>query len=895
MDKFLKDHKKGEKITHTRIKSDEHRVSGGAFTVDDAAMPQFWVTYYNSVFEKGDLSFLTEVQEDQGPLVVDLDLRQTADVRIYTKEHIVVFMEAVLEKVVALCGPIEAKFPVFIYEKDAVNATDSSNIKDGIHLYFGLSLDKWTKQMLWSRLIAEMPLILEDLREAGLTNGWEGVLDKNVMVGSTNWPVYMSRKPGYQPYKLRYMYDVTYTADTKSMTAVSVSSLCMLEMLPLMSVRCTKYSALKILPEHAEEYDRMRTGQKKKSSMQRTECAQAPTDTTKITTAEQLESAVRELHGSLQPSDYKIVDMHNYTMCLPEKYYGDYSNWLKVGFALKNTEERLFLTWVMFSSKWERFSFGDMAGLKAKWESWVPKTDKTLTWRSIVYWGEMDAPVEFAQAKRGAVDSHINSLIFSKTPVTEFDFAKLLWHLYSNTFVCASIGNNQWYEYTDQRWQEIDSGVTLRVKISDLKGGLSGIIDEKITECEKVNDEVNIKKATRLRSFLTDLKRTDKTRNIMSECRYIFYQRDFVDTLDTKNYILCCLNGVVDFSTGVFRKGVPEDATSKCTRTNYLTDLSQHGETIEEIRAFIRQLFPEKDLRRYMWDHMASIVVGKNRNQTFNVYNGSGSNGKSKFVQQVALAMGDYYAVAPLALVTGKRPLMGGATPEVALLRGVRYAVMQEPSKGDVISEGPLKELTGGDPLTTRKLFKDTMTFVPQFHLAMCTNTLPTVKNFDDDATWRRMRVVEFKSRFVEAPVQDDPLAPYQFKIDKNIEDKFEKWKHVLLTLIVNRAFKTNGMVEDCRAVLDQAAIYRTIHDPFALFVREQIVSKKDLVVKEQDVYNTFKDWWELQDNGTKVPMKKDMVDYISKRYGKKVHTAGGYVWRGIGLIRAESDEYEPA
>ena len=111
--------------------------------------------------------------------------------------------------------------------------------------------------------------------------------------------------------------------------------------------------------------------------------------------------------------------------------------------------------------------------------------------------------------------------------------------------------------------------------------------------------------------------------------------------------------------------------------------------------------------------------------------------------------LGDYKGEVPLQLITDKRSMIGRATPEVAQLVGIRYAVIQEPSKGDSINEGPLKEITGGDKLTARALYKNSFSFQPQFKLVVCTNTLLDVKS-NDDGTWRRIRVCDFMSKFAD-------------------------------------------------------------------------------------------------------------------------------------------------
>ena len=163
----------------------------------------------------------------------------------------------------------------------------------------------------------------------------------------------------------------------------------------------------------------------------------------------------------------------------------------------------------------------------------------------------------------------------------------------------------------------------------------------------------------------------------------------------------------------------------------------------------------------YIWEHLASVLRGDNRNQTFNIYTGCGRNGKSKLVELMGFVLGDYKGSVPLALITQKRGSIGGVSPEVAQLKGLRYAVMQEPSKGCKLNEGIMKELTGGDPIQGRALFKDTVTFVPQFTLAVCTNHLFDIQSADD-GTWRRIRVCDFKSKFVDNPSNDPKNFEFQ-------------------------------------------------------------------------------------------------------------------------------------
>ena len=144
-----------------------------------------------------------------------------------------------------------------------------------------------------------------------------------------------------------------------------------------------------------------------------------------------------------------------------------------------------------------------------------------------------------------------------------------------------------------------------------------------------------------------------------------------------------------------FGKGYPEDYITKSTKMDYMPKekIKNYETKKKEIEYYMETLFPIEELRNYMWDHLASTLIGINHDQTFNIYTGSGSNGKSILVTLMEEILGDYKGEVPLQLITDKRSMIGRATPEVAQLVGIRYAVIQEPSKGDSINEGPLKKL----------------------------------------------------------------------------------------------------------------------------------------------------------------------------------------------------------
>lgn len=895
---FLRDHKALSKsaATHSRIPDKDKNISGGSYTILPSDKVTFYDLYHAQVFVRGTPEYLTEFQPEVGPLAIDIDFRYKTEARHYTMTHVHSLVHLVINELENFFESIDP-FPVYVFEKPTFVTVEKQvkvrgemetkiEIKDGMHLLFGARMDRTCKQMMRDRILHRLPDVWADL-QPHLSNSWDSVVDNGVLLGTTGWQLYGSRKPGLAAYKLTQLFEVEQSDGMLDAVSKSLDAFRLEENLPMISVQ-HPFDVLVLKEEHKEAH----------AALQRPLVSPPlkPTLPADVNSREALDACLEAFflkHAGVP----KLKELHDYVMSLPEPYWGDnsYEKWVRVGWALKNTDAGFFPTWVKFSSQSPEFSFDKVAEMKAQWDEWKAKREM-LTERSIMYWARNENPTRYEEIRLSTLDGAVEAIIALPKPL-ETDYANLLHYMFKDRFVFTQYRTKTWYEYKDHRWRLTEEGHSLRMLIDSKEGAYqlfqnkymektreAGLIDQ-VMQPEK-HDQLR-KQVKHIGDIMIDLKRTDKKGNIMKEAQGMFYDSNFMQRLDSKSHLMCFNNGVVDLkSPEVFRPGVPEDYTSKCTNIDYVPLQECDPAVADEVRTFMRQLFPIEDLYEYMWDHAASALWGKNTNQTFNVYTGVGRNGKSAFVQLMGKALGDYKATVPVTLITQKRTSIGSCSPEIAQLVGVRYAVMQEPSLGDKINEGIMKELTGGDPLQARALYQSPVTFQPQFLLACCTNN-----NFEilstDDGTWRRMRIVDFLSLFCENPVEGDPVKPYQFKVDKNVEAKFEAWKSVFMALLVERAVKTRGDVVDCPYIVSRTREYREDQDFFAEYTNACIVADPTKMLKKTDNEERFEEWWRKKNKDAKKPNSNYLKRYMDGRFGSLVDYGGvkKSAWQGVTLL----------
>ena len=467
---------------------------------------------------------------------------------------------------------------------------------------------------------------------------------------------------------------------------------------------------------------------------------------------------------------------------------------------------------------------------------------------------------------------------------------------------CTSIKGNTWFRFKNHRWVPSESGTGLRRMFSSVISPLyiqkQTEIMEKIRTDDNMTQEVQDKlthEAAIYNKISMRLKQTSQKNNILTESKELHFDNKLENRLDEHPHLICFNNGIFDFEQNIFRDGIPEDYVSKSTGIDYIVidkNNSKQKKTIEEIKDFMSKLFPNERLRKYVWEHCASLLLGTNQNQTFNIYTGIGSNGKSVLVKLLSMVLGDYKGTVPISLITQKRLGLGGTSSEVAQLKGLRYAVMNEPSKGDVINEGIMKELTGGDPIQARELYKSSITFTPKFKMACCTNELFDIRS-NDEGTWRRIRVVDFQSRFIDNPSTDP--NDYEFQKNKTLEKKFPEWTPILASMLVNIVLKTGGKVEDCEEVLQASKEYRKNQDYLAKFCEDKIKiweynsenpEKKENKISKKNIQNEFKEWWKREFPSTRCPKCQELVNYLNIKLGPYKRRG----WWGYEIIYDEYD-----
>ncbi|KAJ1958883.1 hypothetical protein EC988_000001 [Linderina pennispora] len=311
------------------------------------------------------------------------------------------------------------------------------------------------------------------------------------------------------------------------------------------------------------------------------------------------------------------------------------------------------------------------------------------------------------------------------------------------------------------------------------------------------------------------------------------------DILDSKN-IIAFKDGVIDiahFDEGI-RPGRPCDFIT--TQIGYAMTSAADPALEEELQELLEMIFPDESLLKYFLYHMASCLDSGNIDKLFIIWHGLGNNGKSVMESLVEHAFGSYCYKAPTSLFSSRRADSSGATPELVRLNKSLVSFVQESDNREQINVGILKELTGNDTIYTRGLYEAPRTIEVRCKFILVTNKVYNLSQADD-ATWARIRVIPFLSKFVrkESEVSKKKrtflVNPHYIKRVRSLAPYFMR-----LLMEYYPRYREEGMPE-CELVDEHTNSLKRLNSPVALFVEDELYSDETGSVMFQEVYDLYR------------------------------------------------------
>lgn len=244
--------------------------------------------------------------------------------------------------------------------------------------------------------------------------------------------------------------------------------------------------------------------------------------------------------------------------------------------------------------------------------------------------------------------------------------------------------------------------------------------------------------------------------------------------LDRNKAVIGVKNGIIDLKTGDLLPHDREAYLTKQCPVIYNPDAPEPKLWLQ----FLSDIFGGDP---YMLDYIQKCVgyslTGSTSEQCAFFLFGTGRNGKSTFLEIVRGILGDYATnIQPQTIMVN--PKSGNApSSDIARLKGARLVTSVEPNEGMRLDEGLLKQLTGDDVVTARKMFSEEFEFKPEFKLWMATNHKPLIRG-TDTGIWRRIHLIPF-----EVQIPPD-------KVDKKLKYKLVKESEGILKWAVEGCIK---------------------------------------------------------------------------------------------------------
>jgi putative DNA primase/helicase len=419
--------------------------------------------------------------------------------------------------------------------------------------------------------------------------------------------------------------------------------------------------------------------------------------------------------------------------------------------------------------------------------------------------------------------------------------------------------------YDNTRWREDDTAAAVRL-VKETQAALYCEVAQQIANLgDVVDNEQRERQRARLLRLLRHALEWEDARRI-NACLQLAVSEPGIPILpaemDRDPFLLNVQNGTVDLRTGQLREHRREDLITKLAPVKY--DSSARCPLWLKFLNRITDNSPA--LVTYLQRAVGYALTGDVTEQVLFFLFGAGANGKSTFLSAVKSMLGDYGLQAVPELLMAKN---NEAHPtERADLFGRRFVCTIEVEEGKRMAEALMKQLTGGDEMTARKMRQDFFQFEPTWKIFLAANHKPAIRG-TDLACWRRIKLVPFTITIPEK------------ERDKSLVTKLKAERSGILAWAVQGCLEWQreglGEPEEVRNATDQ---YRAEQDAVQGFLNEFCVVNPHFKVRLSELLDRFQKW-SGDASMTQPDFRKRLCD---KGFECKPGAQGYSFAHGIGL-----------
>ena len=247
-------------------------------------------------------------------------------------------------------------------------------------------------------------------------------------------------------------------------------------------------------------------------------------------------------------------------------------------------------------------------------------------------------------------------------------------------------------------------------------------------------------------------------KNIFQDSLTELEDYDFEDKINksARNLLPIKNNKVIDFKTLVVRDRTKKDLFSYECPVSFLGT----NANFDNIKKFISDITCENEsLQFYLHKLTGYFMTGETSGRGFYIFTGFGKNGKSVYIQILQNILGIFEKDVDQSLILRDRSYdrhRARPKPELHAIAKVRLATFTECQDDSEFNDSFLKQVTGGDTISARKLNENAFTkmkFCAKILIA--TNKKPKF-DIGDMAMLDRIKYIPFRARFTTTGIKND-------------------------------------------------------------------------------------------------------------------------------------------